>query len=225
MTLGNARARTREELSAAALRLFSEQGHDSTTVDKIVAEAGVGRRTFFRYFRTKEDAAFPDHDSTVATVSSVLRNAADDADPLEVICRGVSEVLRMYAAEPAVSLARYQLLRRSPALREREIAVVSRYERLFAKYLLAHPATTRDPDKAMWAEVSAAAVVTAHNHVLRGWLRAGAEGDVEAQLEQALRTVRNRLAADPSHAARRALTLSTLPLDSLMADGCLTDSR
>ncbi len=38
--------------------------------------------------------------------------------------------------------------------------------------------------------MAASAVVTAHNHVLRRWLRGGAAGDVEAQLDQAFAIVR-----------------------------------
>ncbi|PRH77662.1 TetR family transcriptional regulator, partial [Streptomyces solincola] len=41
------------------------------------------------------------------------------------------------------------------------------------------------------AEVAASAVVTAHSHVLRRWLRAGGQGDVEAQLDHAFAIVRD----------------------------------
>ncbi|GAA4922013.1 TetR family transcriptional regulator [Stackebrandtia albiflava] len=193
------RARTRRLLSAAALSLFAENGYDSTTVDQIAAAAGVARRTFFRYFPTKEDAVFPDHDSTLVKVSLVLEAEGDGEEPITVVCRAIREVLRMYAAEAEVSVARYRLLRQVPALREREIAVVSRYERLFTKYLLAHPSASASPDSPdapLMAEVSAAAVVAAHNHVLRRWLRGGGTGDAMAQLDHALRAVRDGL-VDP----------------------------
>jgi len=45
----------RDELSAAALKLLAYQGFEDTTIDQIVAAAGVSRRTFFRYFKSKED--------------------------------------------------------------------------------------------------------------------------------------------------------------------------
>ncbi|HZE41913.1 MAG TPA: TetR family transcriptional regulator [Stackebrandtia sp.] len=190
--MANGRTQTRQELSTAALRLFAEHGYSATTVDQIACAAGVARRTFFRYFPTKEDAIFPDHDSTVVTVGEVLRRASLDEDPLVVVCRGIREVLRMYAADPVASVARYRLLREVPTLREREIAVVSRYERLFTKYLLAHPSTQERAggDGSLLAEVAAAAVVAAHNHVLRSWLRSGGIGDVGARLEVALTAVR-----------------------------------
>ncbi|WP_234427755.1 TetR family transcriptional regulator, partial [Streptomyces badius] len=39
----------REVLAQAAFQLFLERGFERTTVDDIVARAGVGRRSFFRY--------------------------------------------------------------------------------------------------------------------------------------------------------------------------------
>jgi AcrR family transcriptional regulator len=45
----------RDELSEAALRLIAYQGFEETTIEQIVASAGVSRRTFFRYFQSKED--------------------------------------------------------------------------------------------------------------------------------------------------------------------------
>lgn len=44
----------REHLYAVSLRLFREQGYDSTTVDRITREAGVGKGTFFNHFPAKE---------------------------------------------------------------------------------------------------------------------------------------------------------------------------
>ncbi|CAM5535367.1 TetR family transcriptional regulator OS=Streptomyces microflavus OX=1919 GN=Smic_69920 PE=4 SV=1 [Streptomyces microflavus] len=46
-------------------------------------------------------------------------------------------------------------------------------------------------DDPLLAEVAASAVVTAHNHVLRRWLRAGGQGDVEARLDRAFAIVRD----------------------------------
>ncbi|WP_432253492.1 TetR family transcriptional regulator [Streptomyces sp. HNM1019] len=183
----------RRKLAAAAMELFATKGYEGTTVDEIAARAGVARRTFFRHFRSKEEAIFPDHDDTLVRAAAVLDAAPPHENPLDTVCRGIKEVMRMYAASPAVSVERYRLTREVPALREREIASVARYERLFTRYLLGHfdeGAHHDGDDDPLLAEVAASAVVTAHNHVLRRWLRAGGQGDLESQLDHAFAIVR-----------------------------------
>ncbi|MFB9603850.1 TetR family transcriptional regulator [Streptomyces roseofulvus] len=187
------RLKMRRELAAAAMELFATKGYEATTVDEIAAAAGVARRTFFRHFRSKEEAIFPDHDDTLVRAEAVLNAAPPHEHPLDTVCRGIKEVMKMYAGSPAISVARYRLTREVPTLREREIASVARYERLFTRYLLGH-FDERDHhdgnDDPLLAEVAASAVVTAHNHVLRRWLRAGGQGDVEGQLDHAFAIVR-----------------------------------
>ncbi|MCM2422434.1 TetR family transcriptional regulator [Streptomyces sp. RKAG293] len=187
------RHRVRQDLAASAMHLFADRGYEATTVDDIAAAAGVARRTFFRHFRSKEEAIFPDHDDTLVRVQAVLDSAEPHEHPLDTVCRGITEVLRMYAESPEVSVERYRLTREVPTLREREIASVARYERLFTRYLLGHfdeSAHHDGDDDPLLAEVAASAVVAAHNHVLRRWLRAGGKGDVEAQLDHAFDVIK-----------------------------------
>ncbi|AZM59023.1 TetR family transcriptional regulator [Streptomyces sp. WAC 01420] len=212
------RLKMRRELAAAAMELFATKGYEATTVDEIAAAAGVARRTFFRHFRSKEEAIFPDHDDTLVRAEAVLNAAPAHEHPLDTVCRGIKEVMRMYAARPEISVARYKLTREVPTLREAEIASVARYERLFTRYLLGHfdeHAHDDVGDDPLLAEVAASAVVTAHNHVLRRWLRAGGQGDVEAQLDHAFAIVRKtfgsgimagRRTAPPSRPAASAST-------------------
>ncbi|MEB4613632.1 TetR family transcriptional regulator [Leucobacter sp. M11] len=49
---------TLREIHEVAVGLFEERGVAATTVDDIAAAAGISPRTFFRYFATKEHAAF-----------------------------------------------------------------------------------------------------------------------------------------------------------------------
>lgn len=47
--------KTREKIVSAAMELFAKKGFDRTTVDEIVAKAGVAKGTFYLYFKSKDD--------------------------------------------------------------------------------------------------------------------------------------------------------------------------
>ncbi|GAB2485968.1 TetR family transcriptional regulator [Nocardiopsis aegyptia] len=48
------------EITDIAMRLFLSQGFDATTIDEIASASGISRRSFFRYFGTKEDIVLSD---------------------------------------------------------------------------------------------------------------------------------------------------------------------
>src|SRR6266511_2659359 len=129
------RSRVRQALTSAAVELFLAKGYEETTVDEIAEAAGVARRTFFRYFRTKEDAVFPDHDECLRRVERFLAEADPTESPLSVIGAATGLVLAMYTEDPAAAVRRYELTRRVTVLREREIATTSRYQRVLTDYL------------------------------------------------------------------------------------------
>jgi AcrR family transcriptional regulator len=194
---------TRARIAAAAFELFAAQGYDGTTVDAIAERAGIARRTFFRYFRSKDDVIFPDHDTLLATVNQNLA-LQSAVSPVLAICSGVRVVFRSYVSDPQVSVQRYRLTRSVDALRDRELATVRRYERTFSRYVrdrLAGGEFT-EAQAVLRADVIAASVVAAHNAVLREWLRAGGDYDPMADLETAFTWVLETLEPQPRSAQR-----------------------
>jgi AcrR family transcriptional regulator len=173
----------RDRIAAAARDLFATQGYDRTTVDAISERAGVARRTFFRHFRSKDDVIFPDHDRLARAVQAHLA-ALGDVPPVRALCSGARLVFLSYVDDPLVSVERYRLAASVPALRDREIASVSQYTRLFSRYL--RERLGEGPGAALYSDVVAASVVAAHNAVLRDWLRSGGAGDPRADLDLAL---------------------------------------
>jgi len=103
----------------------------------------------------------------------------------------VSDAIRLvllhYLEEGDLARRRYALTSTVPALRDREIASVARYQRLFREFIATHMADTAEPAP-LRAEILAAAVVAAHNHVLRRWLR-GESPDPVTEVNQAMREV------------------------------------
>jgi AcrR family transcriptional regulator len=176
LTNGNG---ARQRISAAARELFASQGYQQTTVEAIAERAGVGRRTFFRHFRSKDEVILPDHDRVVEAME---RRFADtyDLSPVRGLCQGVRVVFRSYVDEPVLSVQRYRLTRSVPELRARELAMVQEYFKAFRRYLVerfAQSPPRSAPDAGVRADVIAGAVVSAHNQVLRDWLRAGGVED------------------------------------------------
>lgn len=53
------KAATELEIARAAAALFAERGAQATTAEDIARAAGVAPRTYYRYFRTKQEAVAP----------------------------------------------------------------------------------------------------------------------------------------------------------------------
>lgn len=176
----------RERLAQAAFALFDERGYEQATIDDIAARAGLGRATFFRHYRSKEDVIFPDHDLLLSQVSGRLRSSSH-ATALAAVSDAVRLVLLHYLEEGELARRRYALTSAVPALRDREIVSVARYQRLFREFITGWMAE-RGQSASLQAELMAAAVVSAHNHVLRRWLR-GQSPDPVREVDEAMRQV------------------------------------
>ncbi|CAN5154635.1 MAG: TetR family transcriptional regulator [Nocardioides sp.] len=203
---------TKDRLVAAAFELFSADGFDQTTVDAIAARAGVSRATFFRHFPTKEAVVFPDHDGISADVNTRL-HAADAAHAGTALVEASAIVLRHYLDEGEVARDRYRLTRTFTDLRQAEIAGQLRYQQIFRQHIRAWIA---GPHADLRAEVLANAVVTAHNHVLRAWLR-GTEADPVGAHSAAISEVIGRLWPARAGASRVIVVDAGMPVDDVVA--------
>ncbi|KRB79620.1 hypothetical protein ASE01_23110 [Nocardioides sp. Root190] len=191
---------TRDRLVAAAFELFAQRGYDATTVDEIATLAGTGRSTFFRHFRGKEDVVLPDHEALLGRVAGRL--ATGTASGMQIALREAAGiVLEQYLDEGGTARARYRLASTVPAIRDREIASVQRYVRLFAQHI--HRWLAPESDGPLRAELVAASVVIAHNHVLRQWLRGEVDGADQTRtlLDQSLSLGLSLLRSQASSAA------------------------
>jgi len=180
-------SQARDRMVEAAFALFDEQGYDATTVEQIVERAGVSRSTFFRAFGSKEDVIFPRHDEVQARIAARLATGTRETHRV-AIAEASRLVLDQYLGEGELARSRYRLTRSVPALRDREVASMIGYQRLFRERLREWLPGTGDADVDLHAELLAVGVVTAHNVVLRRWLR-GVGGDPVAEFEEAMAAV------------------------------------
>src|SRR4051794_2279921 len=81
VTRGRPPATSAEQVSNVALDLFSRHGFDETTMDDVADALGVGRRTVFRYFPSKNDLVWGDFDAVLRRLEADFA-AADPNAPL-----------------------------------------------------------------------------------------------------------------------------------------------
>lgn len=167
--------RTRRAIQDHALRLFTEQGYEATTVEQIAAAAEVSPSTFFRYFATKEDVVLTDEYDPI--IEELFQAQPAGLSPLEALRRAMREALgpaleqdldqivgrvRLMFEVPAIQARAYE------QMRDGTLAVIVR---------LAAERTGRrldDPEVQAWAW----AVLGVMQSALFDWLEKGATGDL-----------------------------------------------
>ena len=104
------------ELELISLRLFTQDGFEDTTVERIAAAAGVSRRTFFRYFESKADVLWHAFDGEVRALREAFA-AVPPQVPMMVAIRQVVVGVNRYRPEDVPELrVRMSLISSVPAL-------------------------------------------------------------------------------------------------------------
>ncbi|GAA1393200.1 mycofactocin system transcriptional regulator [Pseudonocardia kongjuensis] len=107
---------SRYEIEHIALEMFSDHGFEHTTVDDVAIAAGIGRRTFFRYYASKNDVAWGAFDEQLVRMRAVLAAQPADLPVLEGIRRAVLEFNHVEPAEQPWHRRRLRLILGTPAL-------------------------------------------------------------------------------------------------------------
>lgn len=107
---------SRYEIEHIALEMFSEQGFDHTTVDDVAHAAGIGRRTFFRYYASKNDVAWGAFDELLVRMRAMLAAQPPDVPVVEGIRRAVLEFNHVDPDELPWHRRRLRLILQTPAL-------------------------------------------------------------------------------------------------------------
>lgn len=94
-------ARRREEILAAATRLFAQRGYPGLDVQHLADALGVGKGTVYRYFRTKRALFLAAVDHGMQRLTGQIDRIVDlVADPLERMRVGIRTYLEFFASNP-----------------------------------------------------------------------------------------------------------------------------
>jgi mycofactocin system transcriptional regulator len=152
--MGRAPATTHGELSHVALALFRERGFDQTTIDDIVEAAGIGRRTFFRYFRSKNDLPWGDFENMLEGMRVHLAALPRDLPVRDALRTAVVEFNRFPAVEIPVHRERMWLLFNVPSLTAHSTLRYAAWRRVIAEFVaerLGDAPDALEPQAVAWA--------------------------------------------------------------------------
>jgi mycofactocin system transcriptional regulator len=107
---------SREELEETAFGLFAARGFEATTVDEIAAAAGIGRRTFFRYFPSKNDIPWGAFEQELERMRARLRACPAGVPLMDAIREALVDFNRVDAAQVPRHRRRMELILRVPTL-------------------------------------------------------------------------------------------------------------
>jgi TetR/AcrR family transcriptional regulator, regulator of mycofactocin system len=113
---GRRRATSRAELEQAAFTLFATRGFDATTVDEIAAAAGIGRRTFFRYFPSKNDIPWGAFEQELDRMRVRLKACPPEVPLMDALRVALIDFNRVAPAQVPLHRRRMELILRVPTL-------------------------------------------------------------------------------------------------------------
>lgn len=184
------KARARAEIADAALRLFFDRGFEGVTVEEIVSAAGVSRRTFFRYFETKEDALLADYPELNARLSEALV-ATEPDHAMDAIRAGLHGMADWYIERSDAVLARSNVIRdTSTNVAARNLEFLTQWEGGVA-HAVANQVGVSAGD--LLPRAAAAMIVGAFRAALTQWVRSSCREDLHALTDQALDLIEHGL--------------------------------
>ena len=180
---------TTQEVLAAALRLFTEQGYDETTIAQIAREAGVSQRTLFRYFGTKEDLLGGNEDRFVQVLTDAMDAQPAEASVWEALRAGVAAVQTLHDSREQ-ALERFRLLHDTASLRAAWLEKRLRFQEELLPLVRARLGTAAGrPDPAARAVI--ATVFACLDAASMTWVENGGEGDLMSLYDECLAAVRD----------------------------------
>jgi mycofactocin system transcriptional regulator len=206
LTRGRPPVTDHASIEAAAFTLFTDRGFDATSIDDIAAAVGVGRRTLFRYYPSKNDIAWGQFDESLRHFAHCLDSMPEDIPLCEAVQRAVIEFNRLDPAAVDQHRQRMHLILSTPALQAHSVLRYEQWRVVIAIYVARR--LELSPDDLLprtIGQVSLALALSAYDH----WLDNEGES-LENLLEAAFVALRSYV-NDESGARPRAVAKRRRP--------------
>ncbi|MEQ6900418.1 mycofactocin system transcriptional regulator [Nocardioides sp. YIM 152588] len=132
---GRPEATSHTAIEQAAFRLFARRGFSATTLEEIAAEVGVGKRTLFRYYPSKNDIPWGQFQRTLDDLRATLAAMPADLPVHEAVHRAVLEFNRFPPdAEPG-HRDRMRLILTTPELQAHSVHQYAAWRGVIAEFV------------------------------------------------------------------------------------------
>lgn len=111
---------TKKRITETGVGLFLKQGIDQTTLDEIAVAAGISRRTFFHYFKSKDEILLSLLSGMGEMLTEAVRKAPDHSAPMNAVRDAVLSVCNTIPAHEMIELD--GLMHTSPSVLARKQA-------------------------------------------------------------------------------------------------------
>ena len=181
---------THADVARIALELFAAHGFEETTVDAIAAAAGIGRRTLFRYYASKNDIVWGEFETVLAALRRRLAETPP-GEPVLTSVRGAIVAANRYPPEELATLRlRLRLIGTVPALQGHSLLRYDEWRRIVSEYVAGRLGAS--PDDLVPSLVGNATLGTTMA-AFQWWVVHG-EGDPAAVVDRALAPLANGFA-------------------------------
>lgn len=183
------RAAARDEITRVALGLFLSEGFDAITVDQIVTSAGISRRSFFRYFGTKEDIVLGDLVARGALIAEAVAARPADEGPWEALRAGLESSAETTMPDVDAGLALGRMLLETPSLRARLLEKRLRWQEMLVP-LIAARMNEGEGSAHLRASAIVAAALACLDAASEAWIESDGATDLAALYDEAIDAVR-----------------------------------
>jgi mycofactocin system transcriptional regulator len=190
---GRRRATSRAELEHVAFALFAAHGFEATTVDEIAAAAGIGRRTFFRYFPSKNDVPWGAFEDELDRMRVRLKACSPEVPLMDAIRLALLDFNRVAPDQVPLHRRRMELILRVPTLLAHSTLRFTAWRAVVAEFVAER--TGRRPDDLAPQAIAHAVLgvsIAAYEH----WLD-DQHADLGTLLDNAMRELGAAFAAAP----------------------------
>lgn len=122
-------------IERAAFKLFAEHGFAGTTMEAIARETGIGKRTVFRYYPSKNDIPWGQFDRTLDHFRALLKEQAADLPVHAAVHRAVVEFNRFPENAQPPHRERMRLILTTPELQAHSVLRYAEWRQVIAEYV------------------------------------------------------------------------------------------